>query len=1328
MMLRLSRTGIKELTRQYKSVLKKCFLINLGVFALSAPAMAVDVSTYSELETEVTSTLQSATKEITLTSDITATENFPKPHSGSSLISNATVNIDGQNHVLDMSSFEGFSIKQSSAVLGLNNLTLQNANSTQSNDYPSAVYISGTGRTLNLNNSIIKNNTHSYSEAAGGAFFIKGNLNSSNTLYEANQAVATNQAHGGAIHIENGSASFTSDTFKNNIAQSSGSSEVDGGAIYTKKNVTISGTSFENNGAVANTGSAFGGAIYSAGGVLTLTNTSLTGNYATTNASSSTKALGGAIYTNKALTIKADGATSLIAGNYTSANGTVDDNAIYMASNSSSNKLTFDVSNGGSIVLKDNVKGVAGYTVNINGADKATDTLYLYNNIHDAKITTSNITINTQETAYDSGATVAYTEYNLGQTLATDSSTNWAIDFDPATLSVDSFNVTGASSGQKMVLSDINYTSDITELEDGDTTVQILKTGNDNIQLELGDSIQTEFEDTVEDSGTDEITSTVNWSDEFGAWTKTDTVSVDLLLTKSTNGTTNDSLLFTKSTVEGTKTYTTDNDTLALLNVMNTTDERQFNATSATEEYTLKEDLTATSAGTLTINGQTEGTNTSVLDADNHELFTISNGTTLNVNNTKIENAKTAAVTNNGGSVALQNVTLSSKGTNDVVNAGTLTLSGTNSFDKGLKNEAAGQTTNSGTLTANVTNEGTITNTGTIEGILTSSSGSIENNGTLNLKGTSTIANVTGSGSIEILDGATTVNSSVAQSTLLIDSGAAVSDLSNALTLSSGITNKGTLNLGGGTNVNAISGDGNGVINLASGLDLGTSSISQNSINLSGGSLIFGSSSNVDNTVNLTAESGSTVNITDYTVNAKDVTFKSGSTYEVKLTDADHYGSLNANAITVENGANLSATLGQGLAKIGEVKDYQLLTSATTTDFNNFADSFDNNMYHFEKSGKNGLYKVSLVETAEDVAAQNGANGTAREAASAWVDGDEFTGEDKVTADALADLAQNDGKGFVKALSTLVPYEAPVVSIVSTHQNDTLMDALDNHLRFSNHDKLGISSGDELRGINVWMKVYTGGADLKNSGSVQGFDMKGNGVVAAIEKEVFPAFKVGIGGQYDETSIHAHRRGIDVDTATGFVYAEYKPSDWYVNSMFAYSRAKYDENKYVLSQKHQAHYDADTYATQLLTGYNVHYKKSVISPQIGLRYYRIERDGYKDTLNQRVASADLSILRSVAGVKASTQFKASNNWIIRPQAYAGITYDIVSDEDKANVALSNGSQYTVYGKRLHRLGFEVGTDLTAEVTDQLSLNVLYMGSFREKYQTHTGLLGMKYKF
>lgn len=479
----------------------------------------------------------------------------------------------------------------------------------------------------------------------------------------------------------------------------------------------------------------------------------------------------------------------------------------------------------------------------------------------------------------------------------------------------------------------------------------------------------------------------------------------------------------------------------------------------------------------------------------------------------------------------------------------------------------------------------------------------------------------------------------------------------------------------------------------------------------------------------VTVTDGSALDVQNNQLGGEDITFKNGSTLELTINAKDDYGSVVADKITVEDGAKLHATLGQGIVSAGEKASLQLL-KANNEDFNNFADSFDNNMYHFTKDGKNGAYTISLVKKAEDVSAENGGTLTNREAASAWVDGAPFTGGsvDAAIADQLAGLAQNDGKAFNDALTDLAPADAPLVQTNQVALTNRLFNAVNSYLINDSLGKRGMASGDQLDGVSVWAQAYVGSQELKDRGDFYGLDGDSKGIIIGADKQLNRDVKVGLGYQRDSSSFDNKRRDTDVDTNTFFAYGEYKPTQWFVNGLASYSRSKYDETKKVLGKSYDADYKADAYALQGMTGYEIITPNVDITPQAGLRYNHIKRKGYTDGLKQKVSGKNTDILTAVGGVKFAKDLYGIGCNLFRPEAYLGVTYDLVSDRDNAVVNLSNGSQYTVHGKRLPRLGVEAGAGLTAHVTDNLSANINYIGGFRKDYKEHTGLVGLKYQF
>ena len=230
------------------------------------------------------------------------------------------------------------------------------------------------------------------------------------------------------------------------------------------------------------------------------------------------------------------------------------------------------------------------------------------------------------------------------------------------------------------------------------------------------------------------------------------------------------------------------------------------------------------------------------------------------------------------------------------------------------------------------------------------------------------------------------------------------------------------------------------------------------------------------------------------------------------------------------------------------------------------------------------------------------------------------------------------------------------------------------------------------------------------------------------EKQINGEVKAGIGYAYTNTDIDAFRRDIDVDSHSVFAYGEYKPSNWFVNGIAAYSFSDYDESKNAAGMGIKADYDVETLGLQAMAGYDININDLGLTPEAGLRYNRIKRDDYKDTVGQDVSSRTMDVLTAVAGVSVSKEFKTCSGIRWKPEARLALTYDLTADKDNAVVGLTNGSAYMVEGERLDRFGVEAGAGIAAELNDEWDVSVGYEGRFREDYQDHTGIVNAKYKF
>ena len=545
--------------------------------------------------------------------------------------------------------------------------------------------------------------------------------------------------------------------------------------------------------------------------------------------------------------------------------------------------------------------------------------------------------------------------------------------------------------------------------------------------------------------------------------------------------------------------------------------------------------------------------------------------------------------------------------------------------------------------------------------------------------------------------------------------------------------NNGTMNIAAseGKELNLDSGiSGSGDINAQGKGKLNiNSNIAANEMTVSGVELNLKSGSELENVENFVA-GGGVLNVGDQTVSLKNATFNDGSTVAINIK-SDGNGLLKADSLTV-NGGQLKATLGQGIVEDGS-KTVTLLESGTEFT-NNFADVMENNMYIFEKADKAGDYIISLAKTAAEVSKENGGTQNNTGEAKAWVDGNKFE-QGSVSADVadkLADLAQNDAKGFNEALSALAPGDTPEVRTNSVNHNTEMFRAVVSHLDdVSKKSQYGLSSGDAVDGVSVWAKAFGNHAKVDDTSKAYGFKSDGYGATLGIEKQLNNAFKVGLGYSYFYNDVDGFMRDSDVNTHTGFVYGEYRQNDWHTNAIASYGYSKYDENKHVAGDVYKAKYDVDNIGAQVMTGYNASVAKVDVTPETGLRYNNIHRDNYVDSAGQAVKAETMDVMTAVAGLKVGKDLVSCfglHEVYWRPEARLAATYDFISDKENAVVSLSNGSGYVVKGQRLNRFGIEAGADVTFYLSPDVESSVGYEGKFRKDYQDHTGYVSAKYKF
>ncbi len=512
--------------------------------------------------------------------------------------------------------------------------------------------------------------------------------------------------------------------------------------------------------------------------------------------------------------------------------------------------------------------------------------------------------------------------------------------------------------------------------------------------------------------------------------------------------------------------------------------------------------------------------------------------------------------------------------------------------------------------------------------------------------------------------------------------------------------------------------------------------------------------SGANNFTNNTAKElgGAIYNDDGGTLNLEGTNVFSGNTAGGKANDIHNTGTLNVagnltldggitgNGTVVFNNATLKATLDKTTiaAKTVTIKDSTLNLIlgddvkvgkhdfVTATEKQDGVFDITNTLYNITHltTGEINVETKSTTEITDSLGVTDNEANALIAATSASSENQDFNN----VANALSAAAQAGDASAAKEAQKLGADVNPIVSSQEAGSHDVLFGVVSNELNGDSGAMAGMSSGDVFKKASAWIRGLFNKADHEATSKSSGFNADTYGVAMGIDKEINSDTRLGFGYANSQTDIESAGRDTDVDTNSFFVYSQYKPANWYVNTILAYSWSEYDETKSVMGANAGAKYDVDTIALQSMYGYETKFKGHDLTPEFGFRYLHTNQDSYTDKLGTTVAENSEDVLTLVAGAKVAKNYTLENGAVLRPELRAAVTYDLFDADNSANVMLANGASYAVDGEKLNRLGFEFGAKVATNVTDKVEVSAGYLTRVREDYQDHTVTFDARYNF
>ena len=289
-MTNYSRTTLRELKKRYSNVLKKCFLINIGVLLFATSSFAessyvmkevgtggilvpeydantnslvnkqyeIDLKNKSYGNDDVSRTYQVEIfgKEIDIIANYDPEKSNPRYHSPSGDISGTWVDIETKDHL--GGAYNNWYGGTTTLTGDFVNNIIDNGASTARGGAYGNVY---DWAISSIKGNYIANGALSEGTAQGGAIYSQENLAAPNAIFIGNWAKGGTKANGGALVNFGGYSDPVHSHFIGNYAESV-SGEAGGGAVFLYgHNINIEGD-FIGNYARSETGTAMGGGVY----------------------------------------------------------------------------------------------------------------------------------------------------------------------------------------------------------------------------------------------------------------------------------------------------------------------------------------------------------------------------------------------------------------------------------------------------------------------------------------------------------------------------------------------------------------------------------------------------------------------------------------------------------------------------------------------------------------------------------------------------------------------------------------------------------------------------------------------------------------------------------------------------------------------------------------------------------------------------------------------------------------------------------------------------------------------------------------------------------
>ncbi|WP_165675290.1 autotransporter family protein [Metapseudomonas otitidis] len=231
-------------------------------------------------------------------------------------------------------------------------------------------------------------------------------------------------------------------------------------------------------------------------------------------------------------------------------------------------------------------------------------------------------------------------------------------------------------------------------------------------------------------------------------------------------------------------------------------------------------------------------------------------------------------------------------------------------------------------------------------------------------------------------------------------------------------------------------------------------------------------------------------------------------------------------------------------------------------------------------------------------------------------------------------------------------------------------------------------AGDPARGPRAWVSLLDNRGHTGERDGARGFDQDTQGIALGLEQAFGDQSLAGVAYSHYQGNSDSHT-GNTLDTKGHLVslYAHQGWGPYFVDGSLSMGWFEHDSRRYITGTRASGDQDGQQYGASLIGGYRLELDSLLVEPRLGMRYTRVELDGYREHGSSAALKVESSRYESGevgAGLRVAGLFPLAGGRLM-PEASLMAWHDGIGDHSDTQARfLVGGETFTTPGVRQGR--------------------------------------------